>query len=45
MIMERHLHGITRDGLLPKIHILDGARGPLEVIIAMNQVCATRDLG
>ena len=32
VIMDRHLHGITRDGLLPKIHTLDGARGPLVVI-------------
>ena len=34
--MERHLHGIPRDGLLPKIHTLDGARGPFVAIIAEN---------
>ena len=34
--MERHLHSIPRDGLLPKIDTLDGARGPLVAITAMS---------
>ena len=34
--MERHLHGIPRDGLLPKIHTLGGARGPLVAVTAMS---------
>ena len=36
VIMDRHLRGVPRDGLLSKIHTLDGARGPLVVIIAMS---------
>ena len=31
-IMDRHLHGITRYGLLPKVHTLDGASGPFAVV-------------
>ena len=56
VIVDRHLHGFTRDGFLWKMHTLDGARGPLVVIIAMSGRkcierfdsdlrCATRDLG
>ena len=36
VIMERHLHGFTRDGLFPKMHTLDGARRPLVAIIARS---------
>ena len=44
VIMDRHLHGVTRDGHLPKIHTLDGARGPLVAITAMSGTKVHREV-
>ena len=45
VIMDRDLRGFPRSGHLPKIHTLDGARGPVVAIIAMSGTKMHRELG